>query len=403
MSTAVVSPPPSPLPAAQSQQARRGVPLLAVVTGIAVANLYYAQPLAAMMADSLHVRPGTLGVALMLCQIGYALGMLLLVPLGDGRERRGLMVTAALASAVALLLMSVAPSYPAVAALSLVLGFASCLPQMAVPFAVGLVPAEQRGRAIGLVMGGLLAGILLSRTVSGVLGGVVGWRATFALAAGLMALTAAVMRLALPLQRPPQPLAWSTILASLLGVVRGEPILRRQSIVGACGFAAFSTFWSTLSFHVTRLGYGSKTAGLFGLIGVVGVAAAPIVGRVAGRVRPTLINQLGLATVLASFVVFAAGARSLVVLALGVVLLDAGAQSTHLANQTIVFGLNPTLRNRINAVYMVSFFVGGALGTAASSFVWERAGWTGVCVLGAAFSLAGQVPLLRRRDVPASV
>jgi len=405
MSTAVVSSPaPSPPPvAAGNHQARRGVALLAVVTGIAVANLYYAQPLAAMMAESLHVRPGTLGVALMLCQIGYALGMLLLVPLGDGRERRGLMVTAALASAVALLLMSVAPSYPAVATLSLVLGFASCLPQMAVPFAVGLVPAERRGRAIGVVMGGLLAGILLSRTVSGVLGGVVGWRATFALAAGLMGLTAAVMRFALPLQRPPQPLAWSTILASLFGVVRGEPILRRQSIVGACGFAAFSTFWSTLSFHVTRLGYGSKTAGLFGLIGVVGVAAAPIVGRVAGRVRPTLINQLGLATVLASFVVFAAGAQSLVVLALGVVLLDAGAQSTHLANQTIVFGLNPTLRNRINAVYMVSFFVGGALGTAAASFVWERAGWFGVCVLGAAFSLAGQVPLLRRRDPAASV
>jgi len=124
---------------------------------------------------------------------------------------------------------------------------------------------------------------------------------------------------------------------------------------------------------------------------------------VAGRVRPTLINQLGLATVLVSFAVFAAGAHALVVLALGVVLLDAGAQSTHLANQTIVFGLNPTLRNRINAVYMVSFFVGGALGTAASSFVWERAGWTGVCVLGAAFSLAGQVPLLRQRDRPASV
>lgn len=400
MSTAVApSPPPT---VADSRQARGGVALLAVVTGVAVANLYYAQPMAAMMADSLHVSAAALGFALMLCQIGYALGMLLLVPLGDGRERRGLMVTAALASAVALLLMSVAPSYPAVAALSLLLGFASCLPQMAVPFAVGLVPPERRGRAIGVVMGGLLAGILLSRTVSGVLAGVVGWRATFTLAAGLMGLTAAVIRLALPPQSPPQPLAWRAILLSLFDVVRTEPILRRQAIVGACGFAAFSTFWSTLSFHVARLGYGSKTAGLFGLIGVVGVAAAPIVGRVAGRVRPTLINQLGLATMLASFVVFAAGAHALVVLALGVVLLDAGSQSSHLANQTIVFGLNPALRNRINAVYMVSFFVGGALGTAAASFVWERAGWTGVCVLGAAFSIAGQVPLSRRREATVS-
>ena len=392
MSTASVSVPPSP-----DRAQRTRVPLLAVVAGVAVANLYYAQPMAAMMADALKVSPAALGVAMMLCQIGYALGMLLLVPLGDGRERRGLMVTTALASAVTLVLMAVAPSYAVVAALSLVLGFASCLPQLAVPFAVGLVPAEQRGRAIGVVMGGLLTGILLSRTASGVLAGVVGWRATFALAAGLMGLTAALIRVALPAQRPAQPLAWRAILASLLGVVRDEPLLRRQALVGALGFAAFSTFWSTLSFHVTRLGYGSKTAGLFGMIGVVGVAAAPIVGRLAGRVRPTLINQVGLAAMVVSFLVFAAGAHSLVVLAVGVVLLDAGSQSSHLANQTIIFGLNPTLRNRINAIYMVTFFVGGALGTAAAAVAWERGGWTGVCVLGGAFAAAGQVPLLFRR------
>ncbi|HEY4186573.1 MAG TPA: MFS transporter [Polyangia bacterium] len=394
MNDATASPPPA-IPGA-----RGGLALLAVVTGVAVANLYYAQPLAAMMADSLHVGAGALGFALMLSQIGYALGMLLLVPLGDGRERRGLMVTAALASAVALLLLSVVPSYPALAAVSLILGFASCLPQMAVPFAVGLVPPEQRGHAIGVVMGGLLAGILLSRTASGVITSVVGWRATFALAAGLMGLTAAVIRLALPVQRPPQPLAWRTILASLFQVVRSEPILRRQAVVGAFGFAAFSTFWSTLSFHLARLGYGSKTAGLFGVIGVVGVAVAPIVGRLAGRVRPTLINQVGLAAVLAGFVVFGAGAHSLVRLGLGVVLLDAGVQASHLANQTIVFGLNPTLRNRLNAVYMVTYFVGGALGTAAAALAWERAGWTGVSILGAVLAACGQLPLLahERRD-----
>jgi predicted MFS family arabinose efflux permease len=270
---------------------------------------------------------------------------------------------------------------------------------MAVPFAVGLVPPEQRGRAIGVVMGGLLAGILLSRTASGVLASVVGWRVTFALAAGLMAATAAVIRLALPPQRPEQPLAWRAILISLFGVVRGEPVLRRQALVGACGFAAFSTFWSTLSFHLAPLGYGSKAAGLFGVIGVVGVAVAPMVGRLAGKIRPTLINQVGLAVVLLSFVVFAAGATNLIALGVGVALLDAGAQGSHLANQTIIFGLTPSLRNRINAVYMVSFFVGGSLGTAMASFVWERAGWTGVCVLGAALAACGQAPLLGRRRI----
>src|SRR3569833_1386666 len=163
MSTASVSVSPSP-----DRAQRTRVPLLAVVAGVVLANLYYAQPLAAMMAGELKVSHAALGAAMMLCQIGYALGMLLLVPLGDGRERRGLMVTTALASAVTLVLMSVAPTYPFVAALSLVLGFASCLPQLAVPFAVGLVAPEQRGRAIGVVMGGLLTSNQQTHTASGV-------------------------------------------------------------------------------------------------------------------------------------------------------------------------------------------------------------------------------------------
>lgn len=373
------------------------VALLAAIAGLSVANLYYAQPLAAMMASSLHISASAIGLALMSCQLGYALGMLLLVPLGDGRERRGLMMVTALAASLTLLLVAIAPNFPALALSSFLVGFASCLPQMALPFAVGLVPAAERGRAIGWVMGGLLTGILLSRTASGLLASVLGWRATFACAAALMVATALVLRVALPRQDPLEPLPWRTIVLSLASVVRGQPVLRRHSLIGACGFASFSVFWSTLSFHLERLGHGSSTAGLFGVIGLAGIVVAPIVGRVAGKVAPTLINAVGLLAVVLGFVVFGVASSSLVALAFGVVLLDAGVQASHLANQTIIFGLNPALRNRINAVYMVSYFVGGALGTVLASLVWERWAWTGVSVLGAAFALAGLLPLAGAR------
>jgi predicted MFS family arabinose efflux permease len=386
-----------PAPRSGSRGSPRAIALLAVIAGVSVANLYYAQPLAAMMARSLDVSASTFGLALMLCQLGYALGMLLLVPLGDGRERRGLMMLTALAASLTLLLVAASPNFLALAVSSFLVGFASCLPQLAVPFAVGLVPARERGRAIGLVMGGLLTGILLSRTVSGTLAAAVGWRATFASAAALMVATAITLRVALPRQEPTEPLAWSTILRSLASIVRSQPVLRRHALIGASGFASFSVFWSTLSFHLARLGHGSQTAGLFGVIGIAGIVAAPIVGRLAGRVPPTTINAIGLVAAMLGFVAFGSFQSSLLALALGVVLLDAGVQASHLSNQTTIFGLDPALRNRINAVYMVTSFIGGALGSVAAAFVWEHTGWLGVSVLGAACAGAGFLPLARAR------
>jgi predicted MFS family arabinose efflux permease len=370
---------------------------MAVAAAVSVANLYYAQPLAAMMAHSLGVGAGSMGIALMLGQVGYALAMLLLVPLGDGRERRSLMTVTALAAASMLLLTALVPGFRAFAAVTLALGFASCLPQMAVPFAVGSVPPAERGKAIGTVMSGLLAGILLSRTASGALAQAIGWRGTFAAAAGLMVGLAAMIRFALPPQTPARPLAWRDILASLAGIVRREPLLRRHALVGASAFAAFSAFWSTLSFQLARLGHGSRTAGLFGVLGLTGVAVAPIIGRLSARVRPAVLNMAGHMAIVVGFVLFWAGARSLSVLAAGVIALDAGVQGSHLTNQSVIFGLDPEARNRINAVYMVTYFAGGALGTVLAGWAWDIAGWSGVCTLGIGAGLAGTVPLLAPR------
>ncbi|HVZ89967.1 MAG TPA: MFS transporter [Polyangia bacterium] len=378
------------------EQPPGAVGLLAAIAAISVANLYYAQPLAAMLAASFRVSVGAIGLALMLSQLGYALGMLLLVPLGDGRERRGLMIATALASATALVAVSLSPSFRVLAVASLVLGFVTCLPQMAVPFAVGLVSPAARGKAIGVVMGGLLGGILLSRTVSGTLAGWIGWRATFLGAGAVMAALALVIRVALPVQRPPVPLPWVRILASLGHLIRSQPLLRRHALVGACGFAGFSVFWSTLAFHLAHLGHGARTAGLFGALGVAGVAVAPIVGRLAGRIRATRINLVGLLGIIAGFGVFALAGPSLFLIGVGVVLLDAGVQASHLANQTIIFGLAPELRNRVNAVYMVTYFIGGALGTVAAALAFQRWGWSAVCALGALSAAAGIAPIARR-------
>ena len=366
-----------------------------MAAGLGVANLYYAQPLAATMASSLGVSAGAIGLSLMACQLGYALGMLLLVPLGDGRERRRLMVQTTLATSLAALLVAFSSGYAVLVIASAVLGFSSCLPQMAVPFAVGLVRPEQRGAAIGTVMSGLLTGILLSRTASGLLAAAIGWRGTFVGAAILMAILALVLQLSLPAQRPPELLAWRAVVVSLPGVLRAEPLLRRHALLGALGFASFSMFWATLSFQLAALGQGPRMAGLFGALGLAGIAAAPLIGRHAEALGPSRVNAAALSVLASSFIVSLLASRSLAGLAIGAILLDVGMQANHLTNQTVIFGLTPALRNRINAVYMVVFFIGGAVGTTLGSFAWEVARWKGVCFAGAVFSLAGLLPLLK--------
>jgi predicted MFS family arabinose efflux permease len=371
--------------------------LLTVAVGVAVANLYYAQPLAAAIALDLRGSVPDVSSALTLTQVGYGLGVILLAPLGDGRERRSTIVWTAASSVLALLLLSFAPSMVVLSAASLLVGLTTSVVQMIIPYGVSLVENEQRGRVVGGIMAGLLAGILLSRTLSGAIGAALGWRAVYLLAAGAMAALAVALRVALPTQQPPERLAWRSILRSLARIFLSQPILRRRALVGALGMASFSVFWSMLSFQVGALGYGSAIAGLFGAVGLVGVVVAPIAGRLAVGPTPERINWLGLLVAAGSFLLFWLGARSLIAIGLGVVLLDAGVQASHLTNQTVIFGLAPALQSRLNALYMVSYFAGGALGTFTAAIAWSLHGWPGVCALGAAYALAGVLPLLRRQ------
>jgi len=372
--------------------------LLAITAASTVANIYYAQPLLPEMARSLGVSARTVGWVPVLTQVGYALGLFLFIPLGDAVERRRLILALVLASAVALAGAAAAPGAGWLAAASLAVGVFAVVPHVAVPLAAHLAAPGERGRVIGLIMSGVLAGILLARTAAGLVGGALGWRAVYALAAaGMVVLALALARL-LPHAPPGSPVRYPALLASLWTLVRHEPELRQASLIGAMGFGAFSVFWTTLAFFLETPPHhwGAEGAGLFGLIGLAGALAAPVVGRVADRRGPRFATGTALAVALASFALLALLGTNLAGLVLGVVLLDVGVQSAHVANLARVHALEPGARSRRNTVYMVSYFAGGALGTWLGVRAWVGFGWPGVCAAGAAFVVAALLAWSRR-------
>ena len=365
--------------------------LLAVAAGLGVANIYYCQPLLGVIAVSFHVDARTATIVATVTQFGYAAGLLLIVPLADSVERKRLIVVCTVSAAVMLALVGVCHSVPLLVAASFATGAMSMTPQLSVTYAAGLASPARRGRTVGVVMSGLLIGILLSRTVSGALGKFVGWQAVYFMAAGVMLALAGVLALTLPLQLPGGRVPYRELLRSTGSLMRTEPVLRRHAFIGALGFAAFSAFWTTLAFHLAQLPahYGSDTAGLFGLVGAAGALAAAVSGRLADRIGPGLLNGSALLLVVTSFALMGVTGASLEVLALGVVLMDAGVQGSHISNQTRIYALSAEKRNRLNAAYMVSYFLGGAAGSAIGSAAWQRSGWAGVCWVGGVLGSAG--------------
>lgn len=347
------------------------------------------------MAAEFHVRAGAASVVSTATQLGYAMGLLLLVPLGDSIERRGLIVTITTVIVAALVLVAVSPNILWLIVSSFALGAATIIPQLVIPYAAHLAPDESRGRVIGSVMSGLLVGVILSRSVSGYAAAWIGWRAMYLAAAVGMAILALVLRIALPVEPPELVIRYRDLLRSLVDITRSEPVLRRHAIIGACGFGAFSVFWTSLAFHLARLSpdYGPRTVGAFGLIGVTGALVAPVAGRIADRFGPRIMNGSSLALMVIAFAVMALSGPSLLLLAVGVVLLDAAAQGSHVTNQSQIFGLGAALRNRVNAVYMVAFFAGGAIGSAVAGLSLQHGGWMLVCASGAVFAVIGLITL----------
>lgn len=374
--------------------------ILAIAAGATVANLYYSQPLLAIMGSEFAQSANLLGMVPTLTQIGYAVGLVMLVPLGDSHERRGLIVRMTVLVALALLAVSYSPSFAWLLGASFLLGMLTIVPQLVVPFSASLVGPKTRGRFVGQVMSGLLIGIILSRTLSGYAEAYIGWRMIYVIAAAVMLGLSAVLYFTLPRQMPPSPVSYRELLASLGGLVRNEPVLRRHALIGALGFGAFSAFWTPLVFHLGHISpvYGAQTVGTLGLLGVTGALVAPLSGRFSDRFGARLINGVALLLVVAAFATLWVGRASLATIALGTILLDAGIQGSHISNQTRIYALHPNLRSRLNAIYMFSYFVGGAVGSGVGSFLWQNWGWAGVCLLGGGFGLAAFATLLVLAD-----
>jgi predicted MFS family arabinose efflux permease len=374
---------------------------MALATGLAVANIYYNQPMLGVMADSLGDARVSAWIPA-LTQAGYAAGLLLLLPLGDMVERRRLIVVQFVALALALALTAASPGLATLALGSVLVGATATVAQQIVPFTTVLCAPEKRGAAIGTVMSGLFTGILLSRTVAGALSGVAGWRAVFWIAVPVALGAAALMAWRLPTHVPAERLRYRTLLASLWHLWRDEPRLRRAASVQALLFAAFSAFWTVLSLHLAEppLHLGATAAGLFGIVGAVGVAMAPVAGRVADRHGPAWVIRLGALATLLSWIVLGAwpGIAGLVV---GVIVLDFGVQIALVSHQHLIYGLHPAFKSRLNTLFMTSMFIGGALGSWGAAMVWHAFGWHGVALLGVVLPAIGLLLTLQRVGAPA--
>ena len=377
--------------------------LLAVTSGAVVANLYYCQPLLAAMALDLQIPQTRVGLIPTLTQIGYGLGLLFITPLGDRSERRRLIVAMVLLSAAALGLTAIVRWSSLVIGFSLLIGLFSVVPQMIVPFAATMAAPEERNRVVGGIMSGLMIGVLLARTASGIIGTHLGWRGVYFCAAGFMVAFAVLLRVFLPYSRPASAPRYFQLLGSLPGLLRKLHPLQEAAFTGAIIFAGFSVFWTTLVFRLEAPPYhlGAQAAGLFGLVGAAGALAATLSGRTAGRLPPVRLVITGMGLTLFSWVILWQGEASLWCLIAGAVLLDFGIQGTHVANQARIFTSMPEARSRINTVYMVSFFLGGAIGSSAGSVAWAGFGWRGVCLLGMSLMATGlvvQLLLATRED-----
>lgn len=365
----------------------RGVVLLfAVAAGTAVATIYFAQPLLVTMGTELGIASSTVGGIVTLTQLGYGLGLFLLVPLGDLLDRRRLVAGLLTLLAIAELITATAVNGLTLFAGMAAIGVLAVVTQLLVAFAASLAAPAERGRVVGLVTTGVVLGILLARTVSGTLADLAGWRAVYVVSAGVTVVIAIVLYRVLPATAPGKTMGYGRLLRSTLSLFAEEPVFRTRGTLALLIFAAFGTLWSSVALPLSEDGLSHTAIGAFGLAGAAGALAAAPAGRLADRGRARWTTGLALGLLLLSWIPLGFTRTSLWALVVGAILLDLAVQAVHVTSQTLIYPLRPDAGSRLIGGYMIFYSVGSGLGAIGSTAVYAVAGWTGVCLLGALFS-----------------
>ncbi|WP_166361769.1 MFS transporter [Pseudomonas akapageensis] len=371
----------------------RLIAMMAVCCALAVSTIYYHQPLLSQIASSFGLVPTQASLITTLTQLGYAIGLLLIVPLADCRQPRRIASLAIAANAGALLACAAAPSFAMLCASSFVVGMTAITAQIIIPALSALATPSARGRVVGTLLSGLSAGLLLARTIGGFLGAHGGWRAVFALAAVIDVLLLIIVTRRLPTAANLASISYAALLRSLGSLVREEPMLRISAASGFMLFAAFSALWASLAVLLSQPPYefGPAAIGLLGLVALLGIVASPRIGALADRLGTRSMVLAGAIALCVGFVFIAAGGHSLGWLIVGMVLLDFGNRAGLVANQTRIYALRAEARSRLNTVFMGAYFLGGAAGAALGSYGAQRAGWVGLAAVGALFAIAAAV------------
>ncbi len=388
-----------------SRISRTVIWLMSIISGLVVANNYYNQPLLGLISKDLNITESAAGKISVLTQLGYAAGLLLIVPLGDKFLRKKLILIDLLLVFGSLLWMTFATELWMLYVASLLIGTTSVIPQLFVPIAAELSSDEERSGNIGLVMSGLLLGILLSRFVGGIVGELWGWRAMFGIAAGLMILVWFAVYKMLPEIQPHFKGTYKELMQSVANLARTQPVLQLASFRGAMAFGSMCALFTTLVFHMEKPPFnaGASVVGSFGLAGAVGALAAAKVGKLQKYLDINRIIFYSLLIVLGSWAFTYFAGETYWGLIVGVILVDLGVQSSHIMNQTNYFMIKSNAVNRLNTVYMVSYFIGGSLGTWTASLAWQQAQWAGVCTVGATMGVLALIAhLLFNKKVKAA-
>lgn len=363
--------------------------LMAIGAGLVVANNYYNQPLLGMIAKEFGVSGAATSKVAMFTQVGYAAGLLLIIPLGDMFKRKRIILIDFIFILISLLVFAFSQSLSVMIVASFFIGLTSVVPQIFVPIASQLSAPEEKGRNVGIVMGGLLIGILASRVFSGIVGEYLGWREVFLIASGFMVILAIMIAWLLPNMKPTFDGTYGQLMSSIFKYTKEIPSLRLASLRGALGFGSFSIFWTTLTFRLEQAPFfqGSDVAGSLGLVGIIGALAASLTGYISGKINKSVLITIACILMIFSWGIFGLLGSTYVGLIIGIIFLDMGLQGMHVTNQTIVFSSHPEAANRLNTVYMVSYFIGGSLGTLVGGQAWQMYGWNGVVVVGGLFVL----------------